>query len=103
MPLLRNAKKALRVSKRKAERNQVVRSKMKTMLDKAKKAISTESLSEAFSAVDRAAKKHLIHPNKAAHLKSQLSKRLAGGEAPKVQPKASKSKAKAKAKKKSSK
>lgn len=95
MPILKNAKKALRVSKRKAERNRVVKSKMKTMMDKAKKSISTETLSGAFSAIDRAARKHMLHPNKAARLKSQLSKRLAGGvEAPKVQPK---SKAKVKA------
>lgn len=103
MPILKNAKKALRVSKRKAERNRVVKSKMKTMMDKAKKAISTDTLSGAFSAIDRAARKHMLHPNKAARLKSQLSKRLAGGtevkaSAPKAKAKA-KSKVKAKAKK----
>lgn len=105
MPILKNAKKALRVSKRKAERNVVVRSKMKTMLDKAKKALSPESLGEAFSAVDRAARKHMIHPNKAARLKSQLSKKLASGETVvKAQPKAKAKKVtKTKAKKKSTK
>lgn len=74
MPILKNAKKALRVSKKKAELNQTYRSKMKTMLDAAKKSATVETLSRAFSAVDRAAKKNLIHKNKAAHLKSQLSK-----------------------------
>ncbi|MEO8581483.1 MAG: 30S ribosomal protein S20 [Patescibacteria group bacterium] len=96
MPILKNAKKALRVSKRKAERNQVVKSKMKTMMDKAKKSITVDTISGAFSAIDRAARKHLLHPNKAARLKSQLSKKLAGGDAkPEVAPKA-KSKATAK-------
>lgn len=104
MPLLRNAKKALRVSKRKADRNQIVRSKMKTMLDKAKKAASQESVASAFSAVDKAVKKHLIHRNKAARIKSQLSK-LMNPEAVAAKPvvKAavkSKAKAKSKAKKK---
>jgi small subunit ribosomal protein S20 len=109
MPLLKNAKKALRASKRKAERNRVVKSRMKTMMDKAKKAVSLETVSHAFSAIDRAARKHMIHPNKAARLKSQLSKRLAGvaepkPAAPKAKAKAgAKNKAKAKAKAKKSK
>jgi small subunit ribosomal protein S20 len=76
MPLLPNAKKALRQSKRKAERNQIVKSKMKTMLDKAKKEASVANLSGAFSAIDKAVKKHLLHQNKAARIKSQLSKLL---------------------------
>lgn len=101
MPLLQNAKKALRVSKKKAEQNRVVKSKMKTLIDKARKAISQASLSEAFSAIDRSARKHIIHPNKAARLKSQLSKQLASGaETPlvrKVQKASAQSKAKLKA------
>lgn len=76
MPLLKNAKKALRVSKKKAVRNQSVRSRMKTMLDAAKKSTTTETVSKAFSAVDKAVKKNLIHQNKAARVKSQLSKLL---------------------------
>jgi small subunit ribosomal protein S20 len=102
MPLLRNAKKALRQSKRKAERNQMVKSKMKTMLDKAKKAASQDTVSGAFSAVDKAVKKHLIHRNKAARIKSQLSKLMSGGAVAKqVVPKSKASKAKTKAKAKS--
>ena len=74
MPILRNAKKALRVSHRKALQNKVVKSKVKTMVDKAKKLASPETLSTAFSAIDKAVKHNIFHANKAARMKSQLSR-----------------------------
>ncbi len=76
MPILQNAKKALRVAKRKALINQPIRSRLKTMIDSAKKSLELESVSRAFSAIDRAVKGKIIHRNKAARLKSQLSKKL---------------------------
>lgn len=74
MPILKNAKKALRASQRKAVVNGRVRSKLKTMVDKVTKTKSTESLSLAFSAIDKAVKGNLIHANRAARFKSSLSK-----------------------------
>ncbi len=74
MPLLQNAKKALRVSKRNATVNSRVRSIVKTMVDKVKKSPTAENLRSAYSAVDSAVKKNLMHKNKAARVKSQLSK-----------------------------
>ena len=74
MPILANAKKALRVSKRKAAVNQPVRSRAKTMVDAAKKSPSVTTLASAFSAIDRAVKRNLFHKKKAARLKSQLSR-----------------------------
>jgi small subunit ribosomal protein S20 len=74
MPILPNAKKALRVSKRKAARNKVAKSKTKTAMDKVKKNPTMELLSAAYSAIDKAAKRNLMHANKAARLKNQLSK-----------------------------
>lgn len=74
MPILKNAQKALRVSKRKTVVNQVTKSKMKTVLDSFKKNPNKENLSNAFSAVDRAVKNNLLHKNKAARVKSQLTK-----------------------------
>jgi small subunit ribosomal protein S20 len=47
-------------------------------LDEAKKALHT-----AYSALDKAAKKHVIHPNNAARNKSRLSKFLAKASAKK--------------------
>lgn len=74
MPLLQNAKKALRVSKRKAIVNKTLRSKVKTMTDKVKETVSAENMSLAFSSIDKAVKKNLLHKNKAARMKSQLSR-----------------------------
>lgn len=74
MPILSNAKKALRVSKRKATRNKVTKTKTKTAMDKVKKNPSMELLTGAYSAIDKAVKKNIFHANKAARLKKQLSK-----------------------------
>ena len=74
MPILANAKKALRVSKKKTDINSRVKSILKTMVDKMKKSPSAENLKSAYSAVDTAVRKHLMHKNKAARVKSQLSK-----------------------------
>jgi ribosomal protein S20 len=74
MPILKNAHKALRVSKRKAEINRPIRSRAKTALDAVKKSPKADVLSQAFSAIDRAVKRHLIHKKKAARMKSQASK-----------------------------
>lgn len=74
MPILKNAKKALRSAKRKAVVNSRVKSQMKTAIDSVKTKASKEGVSAAFSRIDRAVKHNLIHKNKAARLKSQLSK-----------------------------
>lgn len=74
MPLLKNAKKALRSSIRKAAVNARTRSRMKTAIKTMKDKASKEGLPVAYSAIDRAVKRNLIHANKAARLKSQLSK-----------------------------
>jgi small subunit ribosomal protein S20 len=76
MPILKNAKKALRVSKRKAEYKRPVKSRVKTMTDKVKKEPTAANLSSAFSAIDRAVKKNIFHKNKAARIKAQISKLL---------------------------
>jgi small subunit ribosomal protein S20 len=76
MPILANAQKALRQAKRRTLENRPVRSRVKTMVDAMKKTPSLEKLSQAFSAIDKAVKKHLIHKNKAARMKSQLNKLL---------------------------
>jgi small subunit ribosomal protein S20 len=74
MPILKNAKKALRVSKRKAEMKRPVRSKVKTVTDAVKKNPSAATLSSAFSAIDKAVKRNIFHKKKAARSKSQMAK-----------------------------
>lgn len=90
MPILQNAKKALRASKKKTEFNSRVRSILKTMTDKLKKTPTALNLQSAYSAVDTAVKKKLMHKNKAARLKSQLSKLAAPAKAEKSAPAAKK-------------
>jgi small subunit ribosomal protein S20 len=74
MPILKNAKKALRASKRKAVVNRRVKSRLKTALDSATKNKAAADTNQAYSAVDKAVKKNLIHKNKAARLKSRIAK-----------------------------
>lgn len=66
MPISKSAKKSLRVSRTKTSLNRYRKSLLKDAL---KKADNT-----SVSLVDKAAKWGIIHPNKAARLKSQLSK-----------------------------
>lgn len=76
MPILKNAKKALRASQKKAVFNGRVKSRLKTMSDKMSKSPSEQNLTLFFSAVDKAVKKNLMQANKAARLKSRFSKLL---------------------------
>jgi ribosomal protein S20 len=74
MPILENAKKALRASKRKAKYNQRVRSQAKRAIDNATANPTMETLTIAYSAIDKAVKRSIFHQNKANRLKSQLGK-----------------------------
>lgn len=74
MPILANAKKALRSSKRKQAVNRQTKSKLKTALDSHKKQPNKESLSSAYSMIDRAVKNKVIHFNKGKRLKKQMSR-----------------------------
>ena len=77
MPILKNAKKALRASERKRVINRRVKTRVKTYLDKVKKSSDVKDAPAAFSAIDKAVKKNLMHRNKAARLKSQVAKLVA--------------------------
>jgi small subunit ribosomal protein S20 len=66
------------------ERNRAEKSRMKTIRKKAIAAIDSgdkeaaaKAASDFSSVVDKAAKRNLIHPNKAANLKSKTAKALA--------------------------
>lgn len=47
---------------------------MKKLLKEARKSPTAKSMAAVFSALDKAAKVKLIHPKKAARLKSRLAK-----------------------------
>ncbi len=76
MPILRNAKKALRASEKKAIVNGQIKSKLKTAVSAMKKNPTAKNLTAAFSAVDKSVKKNVVQKNKAAHIKASLSKLL---------------------------
>ncbi|OGJ21866.1 MAG: hypothetical protein A3A82_02845 [Candidatus Pacebacteria bacterium RIFCSPLOWO2_01_FULL_47_12] len=73
MPVLKNAKKALRSSKRKALHNAQLRSQMRTAVKTVQVKKTAEALSQAYRFIDRAAKKSLIHPNAAGRMKQQAA------------------------------
>ncbi|KKQ73966.1 MAG: 30S ribosomal protein S20 [Berkelbacteria bacterium GW2011_GWB1_38_5] len=72
MPITKSAKKSLKVSKTKAIQNQ----KQKKELSKAIKQATAANISEVVSKIDKAAKTDIIHKNKAARLKSKLTKKF---------------------------
>ncbi len=75
MPIIKSAIKKMHQDKGRTERNKGVEKTMKDAYKKAKKAASTKTLKAAFQAIDRAAKKKVIHKNKAARLKSNLTRK----------------------------
>lgn len=76
MPVTKTAKRALRSSKNKESINKAIISKLEVAVRHAKKGKSEAKVISAISLSDRAAKKRVIHKNKAARIKSQLSKLL---------------------------
>jgi small subunit ribosomal protein S20 len=72
MPVTTSAKKALRRDKRRTLINKPVRSKMKSAIQKTNEDPNPENISAAYSAIDRASKKRVIHANKADRIKSRL-------------------------------
>ncbi len=74
MPIIRSAIKYIRVSQRKQAINRPVQSRMKTAVSQMRAKPNPESLHRAFIALDRAAKKKVIHRRKADRLKSRLSR-----------------------------
>jgi len=74
MPVTKTAKRALGVSKRKQEVNAKILSDLDTSIRIAKKTKSEKSIRKAMSLSDRAAKKGVIHANKAARIKASLAR-----------------------------
>lgn len=76
MPVTTTAKRALRGSKKKELVNKLITKKIEVAIRVAKKSKTPEKVLIATSLIDRAAKKKVFHKNKAARVKSQLSKLL---------------------------
>lgn len=76
MPVTKTAKRALRSSKKKALVNNVIKSRLEIAIRLAKKEESEKTIKAAISLTDRAAKRKIIHRNKAARIKSGLFRLL---------------------------
>ena len=82
MPLTKSAIKALKVSIRRKEENDLTRAKMKSAVKGAKISIANKSKDVAekikvlYRELDLAAQKHVIHKNKASRLKSRITKKI---------------------------
>ena len=81
MPNIKSAKKRVLTSKRKCEENILVDSRMKNSIKKLEKMVkegnkeeSEKLLSTTFKNIDKAQDSKIVHKNKAARLKSRLSK-----------------------------
>ena len=80
----KSALKRVRQTEVRTERNRAEKTRMKTLRKKTLAAVAAgdkpaaaAAASILASALDKAAKRNLIHPNKAANLKSKTSKALA--------------------------
>ncbi|KKU88776.1 hypothetical protein A3A64_01770 [Candidatus Gottesmanbacteria bacterium RIFCSPLOWO2_01_FULL_48_11] len=76
MPIIKSAAKKLRRDARVTKRTERVKTTLKKLVKAARKTPSQKTLTAVFSALDKAAKHNVIHKNKAARLKSRLSKLL---------------------------
>jgi len=74
MPITASAKKALRRDRRRAIVNQQIKKQIKEILKKTRQKPTKTNLTRLACLLDRAAKKGVIHANKAARLKSKISK-----------------------------
>jgi len=75
MPIIASAKKRVRTTRKATVRNAKTKRSLKSALKVFAKSPSGKSISSVQSQLDRAAKKGVIHKNKAARLKSQAAQR----------------------------
>lgn len=73
MPIIKSAKKRVRVARKAAARNRRTKRSLKTALKAFSAKATSNTNSQAQSAIDKAAKKGVIHKNKAARLKKRAA------------------------------
>lgn len=74
MPVTKQARKKLRKDLRREKKNRQLKSNFKKTLKNTRKSPTLKKLSAASKVIDKAAKKKVIHKNKAARLKSRLAR-----------------------------
>ena len=75
MPLIKSAKKKLKQDKKRSVLNLIYKKNYKDLLKQAKVDKKPGIVKKAISSIDKAVKKGIIHVNKAARLKSQITKK----------------------------
>ncbi len=82
------SERSARVTQRRFLRNRSVKRSLRTIRTKAQRALNSGNVEEAqqvvsgtISAIDVAARKGVIHPNKAARTKSRLARKLNAAQA----------------------
>ncbi len=82
MPNIKSAKKRMELSRKWNAANRQKRAALRTAVKKVHQATSADEAAElqreAVALIDRAAGKRLMHPNRAARLKSQLQRHVNG-------------------------
>ena len=73
MPVTKQARKKLRKDIRREKKNSELKNRFKKTLKNSRKSPTEKKLSVAAKIIDKAAKKNVIHKNKAARLKSRLA------------------------------
>ena len=76
MPKIRSSKKRMRQTETRTERNRAQRSAIKTAVKRGRSELTPDAVAKAVQALDRGARKGLIHRNAAARKKARLAKRL---------------------------
>ncbi len=103
MPVIKSAKKKARQALKHLERNKGMRTQVKTyikkvlVLSKSNVEEAKKVLPIAYSILDTAAKKHILHPNTASRKKSLLARSVTKGGVEAAKPVVAKPAAKAKA------
>jgi len=80
MPNIKSAKKKMKQDISRTARNESQRGKVESVLRSAKQGVSKkkeEFVKNAYSAIDKAAKKKIMHKNKAARLKRRVTRLVA--------------------------
>jgi len=76
MPNIKSAKKRMRSNAKKADVNTLITSSMRTAIKKFEKDVNANNLNIAIQRIDKAMSSGKIHKNKAARLKSRLTKMM---------------------------
>ncbi len=76
MPNIKSAKKRVRIAAERTALNRVYKTKYRSLIRKMEEEPGADNLSQAMSAIDKAAKKGILHKNNAARKKARLAKLL---------------------------